>query len=156
MKNNNIVSTIISQNRKGIVQEMKIRFQYLMDDICNKMAEDYFQKNIYYNSVEQMALEDDLEIQLSFEEIFYAIEINEDYKEMIEKIKIITNRVKGIDEKSYKILLETLSISYPSYHSGMYISHNQEEFNVEFVIYINISKEELHLLESWLNKQKDL
>ncbi|OBR92672.1 hypothetical protein CLRAG_23780 [Clostridium ragsdalei P11] len=144
-KNIGIISGIISKNREDIVEDMKNRYQYLMDDICTQMAEDYFMKNIYFNNdiVEQSVKDDDLEIKLSFLEASENIELDERYEEMIKRIRIITERMKAIDYKAYEMLLNKLATTYLSYHPGMYMSWDQNQVDVEFTFCINITGDDL-------------
>ena len=134
---------------------MKTKYQYLMDDICMQLAEDYFHANYYYSNdiVEGHAVEDDLEIELDFYEAIEKINI-EQYEDRIANIRMITERLKSLDQDASDMLISKLATTYLSYHDGMYMNWDQEQKEVEFVFNITIKETDLDDVEYFLGLQK--
>lgn len=144
--NEELIDKIIETlcENENILERLKYRFGYFIDDIVTRVAEEYFETRIYsYNDVMEDIIENkDCSIIMDIIHLFEYLIKNEELLNKIRLILILIDKIADINNNLGDKLKEYVNMDYISYHSGMYLNFdgNDVEREITFIVSFDINE----------------
>jgi hypothetical protein len=131
---------LASSDIQELAINLKIPYQYLVNDICDYLAKAYFDDQIYeYNDVvEQHYENNETNIDLEFCELESYIKVD-DYDKTFEKYIMVSKRIRSFSEELFNILDSKVVGDYLSNPVAIYHNGDGDEIEVEFTLKVRLT-----------------